>query len=99
MTKIPPTVGRVVWYYRDRASTPLAATIAYVYDGGSLINIGYLDEKGAHNSATSVRLLQEGEEAPGEPHCRWMPYQVGQAAKTEQAEAVAEAARKGFKSA
>jgi hypothetical protein len=37
-----------------------------------------------------------GEKPPKVDYCCWMPYQIGQAKKTEQAEAVAQAARQGF---
>lgn len=91
-TKIIPTVGRVLWFYpggradHEAKKQPLSASVAYVHDD-SRINIGYLDANGHHCQATSVLLVQEGEELPRGPFCCWMPYQVGQAARTEQAEA------------
>lgn len=76
---ITPTVGRVVWYYPDGASQssvgaqPCAATVAYVHGDGRFINIGYLDCNGNSKAATSVRLIQEGDEQPDDPYCCWMP--------------------------
>jgi hypothetical protein len=74
----------------DVAEQPLAATIAYVHRGkhAGLINIGFLCARGGHHNKESVRLLQDGDEIPlNESYCAWMPYQMGQAVKTEAAEA------------
>lgn len=79
---IQPTVGRVVWYWPNAARSqpqPFSASIAYVHSD-RCINIGYIDHNGLHAAVTSVALLQDGDEPIG-PHCQWMPYQVGQAAK------------------
>ncbi len=98
---IKPTIGRMVWYWPDGRRTaqnaqPLSANVAYVH-GDRLINIGYLDALGVAHSATSVHLTQDGDDVldPAIPYCEWMPYQKGQAAKTEQLEALqtAKAAR------
>jgi hypothetical protein len=88
---IKPTNGRVVWYYPDglkgldAGDQPRPATVAYVHSD-NCINIGYLDVNGNPKNATSVRLLQDDEPAPAFPFAMWMPYQKGQAAKTEQLE-------------
>jgi hypothetical protein len=103
MAIIIPTVGRVVHYYPygktqvNSSEQPCAASIAHVHPDGT-INIGYLDSNGEHHYALGVRLMQDGEPFPesGERFCCWMPYQVGQAAKTEQAERVARAAGQGY---
>jgi hypothetical protein len=91
---IPPVVGRVVWYFENsEQKEPLAAQISRVHEDGR-INIGFLDRQGMHHNATNVRLIQGGEDEPVPTDvgfCVWMPYQKGQAAKTEAAEA--EAAR------
>ena len=91
MTKtatIEPTVGRVVWV-RNRPGNlsggqPEAATIAYVHSD-RCVNVGGLDANGASWNATSVYLQQPGDEAQavGNFYAEWMPYQKGQAAKTE----------------
>lgn len=90
---IAPTVGRVVWYWKDgigqikAGEQPCAAQVAYVHSD-TLINIGYLDHNGHTHNATSVRLVQD-EPITGDmqtPFCTWMPYQkavaTGQQAPT-----------------
>lgn len=89
---IQPTIGRIVWYWPsdfDRTSMtihspeqPLAATVAYVWSD-TLVNLTVSDHNGATHSRTSVMLAQDGGPAVGMPYCEWMPYQKGQAAKTE----------------
>ena len=95
---IKPTVGRVVWYrpgagadsYIVRNGTdPMAAIVTAVYSD-TLVNLVVFDASGTPKSRTSIRLVQEGESTdPGTAYCEWMPYQKGQAAKTEHAEGVA----------
>ena len=87
MTKILPTVGRVVWFTPSKLSgdgffahiygrKPLAAIVAHV------VNLAVFDSNGVSHSRTSVRLVQAGEDKPEHGYfCEWMPYQVGQAAK------------------
>lgn len=91
---IKPTVGRMLHYYpasEDGGASitfgrPLAATIAHVWND-SCINIAYLDTSGVWRSKTSVLLVHEDDDArPGAGYCVWMPYQKGQAAKTESLE-------------
>ena len=88
---IKPTVGRMLHYYPAvddngvilSCERPLAATIAHVWND-RCINIAYLDVNGVSWGKLSVPLVQEGDEArPGSGYCAWMPYQKGQAAKTE----------------
>lgn len=98
---ISPTVGRVVHYYPPKNCTsslcvpadgsPLPALIARVWTD-RCINIGGFDANGAPFSATSVNLLQDGDVIPelGNYAC-WMPYQKGQAAKTEELQAKVDA--------
>lgn len=83
---IKPTVGRVVWYHADRFAQTMAAIVSYVASDGR-INIAFFDLNGVAGNRTSVRLVQDGEPAPGGEYCEWMPYQKGQAAKTEALEA------------
>lgn len=109
---ITPVVGRVVHFWPSRAPNspkpdqPCAAQIAYVHSD-FCINVGYLSHGGTALSASSVQLIQPlDREAPGfvEPDgyfAEWMPYQVGQAQKTEQvvaqlAEAKASAPGAGY---
>jgi len=83
---IKPTIGRVVWYYPTSGShPPFAAIICRVWTN-YCVNLAYFDENGTASNATSVPLHQEG--IGGRPErffCEWMPYQLGQAAKTEEA--------------
>lgn len=99
---IKPTVGRIVWYrpsdldrnqmtiHSECANSPeqpLAATVAYVWSD-HLVNLTVSDHNGATHQRTSVMLAQDGGRAGGiMPYCEWMPFQKGQAAKTEALEA------------
>jgi hypothetical protein len=87
---ITPTVGRVVWYHAPGAAQgaqPQAAIIAFVHND-TLVNLHVIDANGIASGATSVPLVQEGDATPSAGfYCEWMPYQKGQAAKTEAAEA------------
>lgn len=95
---IKPTVGRVVWYHPGagadsymvrNGADPMAAIVTAVHSD-TLVNLVVFDANGIPNSRTSVRLIQEGEGVePSDRYCEWMPFQKGQAAKTEHAEAVA----------
>ena len=95
---IKPTIGRVVWYYPDGKAQfaigvqPYAALIAFVHSD-DCINVAYFDANGVAKSNTSVKLLQEGEETPEGCFCVWMPYQVGQAARTQELEKKIEEAK------
>ena len=98
---ITPTVGRVVWFHPGRGfagcpageGIPLAALIARVWSD-TCINIGGFDANGMPFAATSVWLLQDGNDVPTEGHwAEWMPYQKGQAAKTEAMEATLQTAK------
>ena len=92
MTKILPTVGRVVLFTPSRLTgdgrfahidgrKPLAAIVAHVFNDG-LVNLAVLDSNGTPFSRTSVPLVQEGEPKPEHGYfCEWMPYQTGQAVK------------------
>lgn len=90
---IKPTVGRVVLFYPSsrtgdagfacpQAGEPLAAVIAKVWSD-SCVNLAVFDANGVAHSRTSVLLVQDGQERPGSYYCEWMPYQKGQAAKTD----------------
>lgn len=89
---IKPTVGRVVWVFRPHDTTnpnqPEAALIAYVFTD-RLISVGGFDHNGEPFSLTSVPLVQDDEPEPEGNFAAWMPYQKGQAAKTEALEAAA----------
>jgi hypothetical protein len=93
---IKPTIGRVVWFHpgRDFPGTviddqPLAALVAHVW-GDRCVNLQVADSNGVAHSQTSVELVQDGGTIPGTGrYCEWMPFQKGQAAKTEALEAAA----------
>lgn len=97
---IKPTVGRVVWFYKYNSTKghqgPLAAHVCKVHSD-SCVNLMVISELGTSYSKTSVLLVQENEEVPQNNYCTWMPYQLGQAAKTEQV--VADAAKRGYNEA
>jgi len=87
MTIITPTIGRVVWYQSaERTAQPYAALVTYVHSD-RMVNLGGFTANGVPFAATSVTLVQDGDEKPAYSYCEWMPYQKGQAAKTEALEA------------
>lgn len=93
---ITPTIGRKVWYRHDGAplvsglpapwsptsygDQPMDATVVYVW-GDRMVNLRVTDHDGNTFIVTSCTLVQEGDATPGNRHCQWMPYQLGQAAK------------------
>ncbi|MGN8190294.1 DUF2829 domain-containing protein [Burkholderia sp. 22088] len=94
---IEPTVGRIVHFRPGKSAAglriqcdpkqPLAAIVTYVH-GPRMVNLAVLDALGRHHALTSVRLLQGDDKgSDDEPFAEWMPFQKGQAAKTEQLEA------------
>lgn len=92
---IKPSVGRVVWYHAAAndeivrsAGEPLAAIVAKVWTD-SCVNLAVFDSNGISHNRCSVYLLQDGSERPASAFAEWMPYQKGQAAKTEAAEKTA----------
>lgn len=104
---IEPTIGRVVlfWptlaYARDKgmayedSGKPLPALITYVHNL-RMVNLAVFDQNGENYPVTSVPLFQDGEPVPnGGFYCEWMPYQKGQAAKTEALEKAQQVAEGG----
>lgn len=85
---ISPTIGRVVLVKgREAAGQAEPALITYVWND-RLINVGGFDRAGVPFAITSLVLLQDGDTAPTTgTYAEWMPYQKGQAAKTEALEA------------
>jgi len=85
---IMPTIGRVVLYRKSTGSgtQPNAAIITFVHSD-RMVNLVVFNENGVAHGETSVTLMQTEEEASNPsfvgPFCEWMPYQKGQAAKTE----------------
>jgi hypothetical protein len=97
---IKPTIGRQVWFWPakvsggvliDRGDQPMASTVVYVFND-RMVNLQILDHGGYAHAVTSVPLIQDEEPKPEGYFCEWMPYQKGQAAKTEQLEKAAGAA-------
>lgn len=88
---ITPTVGRIVWFYpagHSRNHQPWPAIVAHVWSD-TCVNLAIFDSNGKplEQPPTSVLLVQDNMEVPsGGNYCTWMPYQKGQAAKTEQLE-------------
>lgn len=87
---IKPTVGRVVWFRaklldnsHPKESPEQAAIVTRVWND-RMVNLAVFGHNGEVVPMTSVDLVQDGDEAPFErSYCEWMPYQKGQAAKTE----------------
>ena len=90
---IVPTVGRIVWYrpgddyqYPHIKGEPLAAFITCVHTDFS-VNLTIFDINGSHHKRSYVQLVHGDEYLEGrsgtEGYAEWMPYQKGEAAKTE----------------
>lgn len=90
---INPTVGRVVllftrepkydFGYSFTPGKPHTALITAVHSN-TLINVIAFDANGKSFPFTSIELKQDDNQPIGGVfHCEWMPYQKGQAAKTE----------------
>lgn len=96
---ITPTVGRIVWFtpgadFRGKWHNisqpehrkPLVAMICHVWSD-RMVNLDVVDSEGFHWDVTSVDLLQPGDDpaqfAIHRRYAEWMPFQVGQAAKTD----------------
>lgn len=90
---ITPTIGRVVWFHPYATETTHAAIIVYVHSD-AMVNLTIWDENGTNYPRTSVPLWNGEGERP-DPHkgmfASWMPYQIGQAKKTEELEKTLEA--------
>lgn len=90
---ITPTVGRIVWYRaklldhcHPKESPEQAAIILRVFNDRR-VNLIVFGHDGAIMPMTDVPLVQQDDEAPFDrSYCEWMPYQKGQAARTEAAE-------------
>lgn len=86
---IKPTIGRVVWFHPAGSTAqeqPNAAIISYVWSD-TMVNLAVFDANGVASNSTSVTLYQGDGERPTSYYAEWMPYQQGQAAKTEALEA------------
>ncbi|GJH31427.1 hypothetical protein CBA19CS91_01740 [Paraburkholderia hospita] len=95
---IKPSNGRVVWFTPSSqvgsadfaAGSQLAAIVAHVHSD-RLVNLAVFDANGVSHSRCSVPLLQDDDPRPEHGYfAEWMPYQKGQAQKTEALEAQAQ---------
>lgn len=90
---IKPTIGRIVWYTPGKnevlpriTGMALAAIIVGVWSD-TCVNLTVFDANGNTHGKTSVPLMQDDNFVKGDGfYCEWMPYQKGQAEKTEQLE-------------
>lgn len=88
---IEPTVGRIVLYHygpgesRHHGPEAWPAIVTKVH-GHHSVNLTVFAPDGVVLGKPEVRLVQADEEAPDGEWCEWMPYQIGQAARTEAAE-------------
>lgn len=88
---IEPTVGRVVWFFEPVSQDPkhpMAAIVTWVH-GPRCVNLVAFTPNGHPIQRTSVPLVQgDGSDGPVDGcWAEWMPFQKGQAARTEKAEA------------
>lgn len=93
---ITPTVGRIVWYKPHPAEVgfqeikdQVAAIITRVHDDRCVDLTVFPPDAMPTYGTVRVPLLQDDDEKPARadsPYCMWMPYQKGQAAKTEKLE-------------
>lgn len=84
---IKPTIGRVVWYHPVDADPEIThpAIVTHVWSD-TCVNLAIFASNGKPYAETSVFLYQGGDNRPTSKFAEWMPYQQGQAAKTEQLE-------------
>lgn len=82
---IPPTPGRVVWYWPSAADgiasmsgAPLAAIVAGVHSD-RLVNLAVFDFYGNAQQRSNVRLVQPDDAIPDFAYASWMPYQINAA--------------------
>jgi hypothetical protein len=85
---IEPTVGRIVWFYTSGTRSEAQAAIVTKVWNSRMVNLCVFDFGGGSGGVSSVDLLQDDAKPEGRSSwCEWMPYQKGQAAKTEALEA------------
>lgn len=97
---IPPTLGRVLWYYPGRDDIfpsdddgRCAALLVKVNNPHS-VNLAVFDALGKTHPRMHVPLVQAGEPAPGVAYCSWSDWQISQVARNEAAEKALAAATK-----
>lgn len=86
---ISPTIGRVVWVVRPSETTDIkqaeVGLVTYVWHD-HMINVAGFDHNGLPFVLNSLALVQDDEPKPEGNFACWMPYQKGQATKTESLE-------------
>jgi hypothetical protein len=86
---IEPGIGRALHYRpdgADPAAQPHAATVIFVH-GNRSVNLACFSPAGTYYHREEVPLLQDDDTAPATGgYAEWMPFQKGQAVKTEAAE-------------
>lgn len=91
MNMIEPTIGRVVHYRPTGISGVICAALITAVHSDTCINLRVFHADGTDSAPASVDLVQDDNyPSDGRAFAEWMPYQIGQAAKTEQV--IAEAA-------
>lgn len=66
----------------EQGEQAFAALVTYVHSD-TMVNLAVFDANGVPFAETSVTLVQDNQPVPAGRYCEWMPYQKGQAAKTE----------------
>ena len=81
---ISPTIGRIVLYRPGGESGPSHAAIIVEVHSDRCVNLACFNDQGGSYPMTSVSLIHDGDDPFNYfEYCEWMPYQKGQAAKTE----------------
>jgi hypothetical protein len=93
LADIVPTIGRKIWYWPAPGEgvvhdpkQAFDATVVCVH-GHDRVNLAVKDHDGSQRNRGNVVLWNGVGDEPSRPYAAWMPYQKGQAAKTEAAEA------------
>ena len=81
MSIIKPTIGRKVWFFETPGWAEQDATIIDVH-GDRMVSLYVINRGGTAYTKHSVTLVQEGDDLPVGQHCTWMPFQMGQASKS-----------------
>ena len=92
MSQITPTPGRIIWFtpgnndgITRNGAEPLAAIVAGVLADGT-VNLAVFDARGNLSQRHAVEIVDaDAANVPVNGFASWMPYQLGQAAKTERA--------------
>ena len=81
---IKPTIGRVVWFHPLDADPEIthAAIVCHVWSDVE-VNLCVFDSNGGSYPTKRTFLYQGEGDRPTHNFAEWMPYQQGQAAKTE----------------